>query len=148
MANFPTHITTSAALGTAYGTAAHVVYGMPLPGCLLAGGLFTIAGVLPDVDSDNAVILREILAFVAAVIPMLLLDRFREMGWHQESIVVASGLTYVSSRYFSFTSRLKTTTKWLNRPAPAMSNPPRPTLPYPGLMKILGTAISSSPEEN
>ncbi len=43
-------------------------------------------------DSDNAVVLREILAFVAAVVPMLLLDRFREMLWTQESIVVAAGL--------------------------------------------------------
>ncbi len=99
MANFPTHVTTSAILGAAYGTAAHVAYGYPLPSCLLAGGLCTIAGILPDVDSDNAVVLREILAFVAAVIPMLLLDRFREMMWPQESIVVAVGLMYVVIRF-------------------------------------------------
>ena len=99
MANFPTHITTSAVLGATYGTVAHVGYGLPLPSCLLAGGLCTIAGLLPDVDSDNAVILREILAFVAAVIPMLLLDRFRALGWNQESIVVASGVLYVVIRF-------------------------------------------------
>ncbi len=99
MANFPTHVTTSAILGAAYGTAAHIGYGYPLPTCLLAGGLCTIAGILPDVDSDNAVVLREILAFVAAVIPMLLLDRFRELMWPQESIVVAVGLLYVVIRF-------------------------------------------------
>ena len=99
MANFPTHISTSAVLGAAYGTTAHVVYGMPLPSCLLSAGLFTIGGVLPDVDSDNAVILRELIAFVSAVIPFLLLDHFRSLGWPQESIVVASGLLYIMIRF-------------------------------------------------
>jgi len=55
--------------------------------------------MLPDVDSDNAIIFREVLTFAAAVTPMLLLNRFREMGWDQESIVVASGLVYVVIRF-------------------------------------------------
>ncbi len=58
-----------------------------------------IAGVLPDVDSDNAVILREVLALVAAIFPMLLLDRFRSWQWSQETIVVASALIYVIVRF-------------------------------------------------
>lgn len=99
MALFPTHAGTSLVLGASYGAAAHIGYGVPLSSCLLAGGLCTIAGVLPDVDSDNAVIFRELLTFTAAVTPMLLLDHFRGMGWDQESIVVASGLLYVIIRF-------------------------------------------------
>ena len=101
MANFPAHASTSAFVGFAYGTVGHMVYGLPLPTCVLAGGLCTVAGLLPDVDSDHAVILREVLAFVAAVIPMLLLDRFRSMQWSQETIIVVSGLTYVCLLYTS-----------------------------------------------
>lgn len=99
MALFPTHAGTSLVLGASFGAAAHIGYGMPLSSCLLAGGLCTITGVLPDVDSDNAVIFRELLTFTAAVTPMLLLDHFRGMGWDQESIVVASGLLYVIIRF-------------------------------------------------
>lgn len=72
---------------------------MPLSSSLLAGGLCTLGGVLPDVDSDNAVIFRELLTFTAAVTPMLLLDHFRSLGWDQESIVVGSGLLYVIIRF-------------------------------------------------
>lgn len=99
MALFPTHAGTSLVLGGAYAAGAHIGYGVPLPSCLLAGGLCTIAGMLPDVDSDNAIIFREVLTFAAAVTPMLLLDHFRELGWDQESIVVASGLVYVVIRF-------------------------------------------------
>lgn len=72
---------------------------MPLQSSLLAGGLVTIAGVLPDVDSDNAVILRESLGFVALLAPMLLLDRFQEMGWNNETIVLVTALSYVVIRF-------------------------------------------------
>lgn len=99
MALFPTHAGTSLVLGGAFAAGAHLGYGVPLPSCLLAGGLCTIAGMLPDVDSDNAIIFREVLTFAAAVTPMLLLDHFRDLGWDQESIVVASGLVYVIIRF-------------------------------------------------
>ena len=99
MANFKTHIASSGLLGTAYGAAGFVGYDMPLATSILSGGLVTIAGVLPDVDSDNGIILRESLALVAAVAPMLMLHRFREWGWTNETIVVVAGLTYVMVRF-------------------------------------------------
>jgi hypothetical protein len=99
LANFNTHITTSGLLGAAYASAGHLAYGMPLQASLLAGGLVTVAGVLPDVDSDNAVILRESLGFVALLTPMLLLDRFQELGWTNETIVLVTALTYVVIRF-------------------------------------------------
>ena len=77
MANFNTHISTSALLGIGYGAVGHTVYQMPLPASILASGLCTVAGILPDVDADRGHSLREIMAFLAAVIPVLVLDRFR-----------------------------------------------------------------------
>jgi membrane-bound metal-dependent hydrolase YbcI (DUF457 family) len=99
MAGFQTHITTGAAVGVAYAWAGHLLYQMPLPTCVLSAGLCTVGSVLPDVDSDNGVILRESLAFVAAVTPMLMLHRFRELGWTNESIVLASAGIYLLIRF-------------------------------------------------
>ena len=99
MANFPTHAATGAFVGFAYGLAAHTVWEVTLPAAVLSGGLCAVAALLPDVDSDNAVILRELLAFVAAIIPMLLLDRFRELQLPQETIVAITGLMYVIIRF-------------------------------------------------
>ena len=99
MANFKTHITTSGLLGVGYAATGHLSYGMPLQSSILAGGLCTLAGVLPDVDSDNAVILRESLAFVSIFTPMLLLDRFQQPYWTSETIVLITALSYVIIRF-------------------------------------------------
>ncbi len=99
MANFPTHITTAGLLGATYGAVGHLAYGMPLQSSILAGGLCAVAGVLPDVDSDNAVILRESLSIVALLTPLLFLDRFQEMGWTTETIVLSVSLGYIIIRF-------------------------------------------------
>ena len=99
MANFPTHITTGALLGAAYGSAGHLGFDLSVPACVLAGGLCTIGGVLPDVDSDHAVILRESLALLAVVTPMLMIDRFRELGWTHETIFLCVALIYLMIRF-------------------------------------------------
>ncbi len=99
MAGFKTHITTSSLLGAAYGTTAAVMYDVPLPACVLAGGLCGVSGMLPDLDSGPGVPLRESLAFAAAVVPMLMIDRFNQMGMAPESMVLAGGLVYLFIRF-------------------------------------------------
>jgi hypothetical protein len=99
MAGFKTHITTSSILGAAYGATAAVAYDVPLPACLLAGGLCGVSGMLPDLDSGPGVPLRESVAFAAAVVPMLLIDRFEQMDMAPESIVLAGGLLYLFIRF-------------------------------------------------
>ena len=99
MANFQKHLVTAGVVGTAYGVVGHTQFGFPLPSCMLSAGLCTIAGLLPDLDSDNGVILRESLALTAAVAPMLMLDRLRELGLPQETIVLCSGLIYIIIRF-------------------------------------------------
>lgn len=99
MAGFKTHITTSTALGVGYGAGAFLFYGVPLPTCLLAGGLCSVSGMLPDIDSDSGVPLRESLAFAAAVVPMMMVERFREMGLAPESIVLGGAIVYLLIRF-------------------------------------------------
>jgi hypothetical protein len=99
MAGFKTHITTSSVLGVAYGATAAVSFDVPLPSCLLAGGLCGVSGMLPDLDSGPGVPLRESVAFAAAVVPMLMLHRFRRMGMEPETMVLCGALIYLLIRF-------------------------------------------------
>ncbi len=99
MAGFKTHITTSTVLGVAYGATAAAAYDVPLPACILAGGLCSISGMLPDLDSGPGVPLRESLSFAAAVVPMLMIERLNKMGLAPESIVLIGGALYVFIRF-------------------------------------------------
>lgn len=98
MADFKTHVTTSTVLGIGY-AGIGLAYGLPVDTCLTAGGLCGISGMLPDVDSDGGVPLREVMAFLAAVVPMLLIDRFQELGLSAESMVLAGGAIYLGIRF-------------------------------------------------
>jgi len=99
MANFKTHLTTSSVLGVAYGGVAHAFFGVPLSTSVLAGGLCLVSGMLPDVDSDSGRPLQESLAFAAAVVPMMMVDRFQQLRMGPESIVLAGAAVYVFVRF-------------------------------------------------
>ncbi len=99
MAGFKTHIATSTVLGIGYGATAHFGYDVPLDQCLLAAGLCSVSGMLPDLDSDNSVPVRESLAFAGAAVPMLLVERFRQMGMTTDAIVLTAGILYVLIRF-------------------------------------------------
>jgi hypothetical protein len=99
MADFKTHITVSTALGIGYGAVAFRHFGVPAPTCILAGTLCSVSGMLPDLDSDSGVPLRESLAFAAACVPMLLLERFRHLGWSSETMALAGAGIYLSVRF-------------------------------------------------
>jgi hypothetical protein len=111
VAKFKTHITTSTTLGVAYGGAGLWLLREPdgellLATCLLATGLCSIGGMLPDLDSDSGIPLRETIAFTAAVVPMLLVHRFAHLGLSHEMMVVVGGLLYLLIR-FGFFALLK-----------------------------------------
>jgi len=99
MADFKTHLTFSTTLGVAYGGAAYGLFDVPAQTCLLAGGLCSLSGMLPDIDSKSGRPLRESLAFMAAIVPMMLADRLRSMGVSAETTVMAGALTYLFVRF-------------------------------------------------
>lgn len=98
MADFKTHIGTSTLAGIGYGVTGYAL-GAPPASCLIAAGACSVAGMLPDLDSDSGVPVREMMCFMAAVVPALMIPRFREMGWDTEQIVLAAGLLYVAIRF-------------------------------------------------
>jgi hypothetical protein len=109
MAGFKTHIATSTVLGIGYGATAHVGYGVPAGPCLLAAGLCSVSGMLPDLDSDNSVPVRETLAFAGAAVPMLVLNRFQDT-WTTDALVLTAAILYVLIR-FGFGAFLKSYTR-------------------------------------
>ena len=98
MADFKTHLSVSTAVGIGYGAAGYAV-GFEPSTCLVAGGLCSISGILPDLDSDSGKPVREIIAFTAAVIPALMIPRFHQMGLNAEQIALAAGVIYLVIRY-------------------------------------------------
>lgn len=99
VADFKTHITTSTVIGIGYASGAYTVLHVPAPTCALAGVLCSVSGMLPDLDSDSGIPLRESLAFAAACVPMMLTARFEAKGWPTETIVLAGALLYIVVRF-------------------------------------------------
>jgi len=99
MADFKTHITFSTSLGFIYSAAAYYGYGVPLEHCLIAGGLCSASGMLPDLDSSSGIPQREMLAFLSVFVPMLMLPRFQAMELLPEHMVLATGGLYLLIRF-------------------------------------------------
>ncbi len=98
MADFKTHMSVSTATGVVYAFGGYQA-GMHIPTCLIAGGLCSVSGMLPDLDSDSGRPLREATTLAAAVVPMLMVDRFQRIGMDHESMVLAAGVVYVTIRF-------------------------------------------------
>ena len=98
MADFKTHMSVSTAAGVLYAIAGSQS-GMPLTTCLLAGGLCSVSGMLPDLDSESGRPLREASTLAAALVPMLMVDRFQRMGLNHEPMVLAAALVYITIRF-------------------------------------------------
>lgn len=120
LADFKTHITASTVLGITYGAAGFYLYGISLPHSVVAGTLCSVAGMLPDLDSDSGVPLRETMCFVAVLVPMLTLRRFYQFGWTPETMAFVAGVMYVAIRFgigFLFKRFTKHRGMWHSFPA-------------------------------
>lgn len=98
MADFYTHVTTSSVLGIGY-AGMGLAMGMPVETSLVAGGLCGISGMLPDLDSDSGIPVREAMGFAAGVIPMLLVDRFQALGMPYDRMVLLTAALYFVIRF-------------------------------------------------
>jgi hypothetical protein len=101
VADFKSHITGSTIVGIAYGFWGVSQQGMSIESGIVAGGLCSVSGMLPDLDSDSGIPLRETSMFVAAIVPILMIDRFRDVGLSTEAMAVAAMLVYVAIRFIA-----------------------------------------------
>lgn len=98
MADFKTHITVSTIAGTLFGLGGYQS-GMPWESCVIAGGLCAVSGMLPDLDSDSGIPLREAVAFAAAFVPMLMVSRLERVGLSHETMLLITGGIYFFLRF-------------------------------------------------
>ncbi len=98
MADFYTHVTTSSVLGVGY-AGMGIAMGLPLETSIVAGGLCGLAGMLPDLDSDSGIPIREAMGFAAGVVPMLLVDRFQALGMPYDWMVLLTAGLYFAIRF-------------------------------------------------
>jgi membrane-bound metal-dependent hydrolase YbcI (DUF457 family) len=99
MAGFRTHITVSTLCGIGYGAAAVKPLGFPPETAFLAAGITAVGGMLPDLDSDSGVPVRELSGLAAAVVPLLLMPRLAAGGMTQEGVLATLVLLYLLIRY-------------------------------------------------
>ncbi len=99
MAGFRTHVTTSTVLGCGYAGVGHFYLGLPVETSLVGGALCGFSGMLPDLDSDYGVPLRESMAFIAAIVPMFLVNRFQALALGYDAMVLAAVGVYLGIRF-------------------------------------------------
>lgn len=96
---FRVHITGSSIVGVGYGLAAWYVGDLPPMTCVLGAGLCSIAGMMPDLDSGPGIPLRESVAFAAAVVPLMLVNRLHETGLPTEALILLGAVAYLGIRF-------------------------------------------------
>jgi hypothetical protein len=99
MAGFRIHVSTSAVLGCGYAGAAHALYGVPADTAVVAGAMCGFSGMLPDLDSDYGVPLRETMAFTAAIIPMMLVGRLQSFNLSYDAMALVAVSVYLFMRF-------------------------------------------------
>jgi hypothetical protein len=75
------------------------MYGVPMPTATLAGALCGAAGMLPDLDSDYGVPLREAMSFAAAAIPVFLVNQFESLQLSRNTIILLAVGLYLFVRF-------------------------------------------------
>lgn len=99
MAGFRTHIGVSTACGVAAGVATVVPLRHPIETGFLVGCVTAVGGMLPDLDSDSGVPVRELTSLAATVIPLLFYTRLKEAGMSHEGVLAGLVLCYIFVRY-------------------------------------------------
>jgi hypothetical protein len=66
---------------------------------MVGAGACSLAGILPDLDSDSGRPVKEIMSFTAAMIPAMMIPRFHQMGFNSEQIVLAVAMVYLAIRF-------------------------------------------------
>ena len=100
MASYRGHLSFSGLLGVGYGSLALLEWGWDWGSVLMGAGLTTLGGLLPDLDSDSGVPVRELFGFSAAVVPILLFDRVNSRCQQStELTLVVLAAIYLFIRY-------------------------------------------------
>ena len=98
MADFHTHISVSTVAGVLYGIGGFQA-GLSWESSAIGGAFCSVSGMLPDLDSDSGIPLREAVAFSSAFVPMLMVDRLQRMGCSHEMMLIVTIGVYFFLRF-------------------------------------------------
>ncbi len=99
MASYRGHISFASVLGAAYGTVGAVWLDLDWGSVFLGAGLTTLGGLMPDLDSDSGVPVRELFSLAAVVTPLMMLRRLLHQGLSHEQALAVMGVTYLFIRF-------------------------------------------------
>jgi len=99
MAGFRMHITVSSVAGLAYGGLMMRPLGYEPETAILAAALTAVGGMLPDLDSDSSVPVREMFGLASAVGPVLMIPWLVQSGLKPEGVLAAMLVSYIVIRY-------------------------------------------------
>ncbi len=99
MASYRGHLMLAAPLGVGYATLPLMRPQLDWGQALLGAGLCTLGGLMPDLDSDSGVPVRELFGLLAAVVPAFLYQGLREHGLPVDQVLVVMACLYVLIRY-------------------------------------------------
>jgi hypothetical protein len=121
MASYHGHLMFSSVLGTAYGSFAAWQLHLDWGPVFLGAGLTTVAGLLPDLDSDSSVPVRELFGLAAVVVPLSLLPRMLRRGVPADEMLVILAAAYLLIRYgLSYVFKRLTVHRGMFHSLPAM----------------------------
>lgn len=98
MGNFKQHVTCSTVTGIVIGGIAYQ-FGFSLPTCLLSAGLCSMAGMLPDIDSDSSRSFQECIYFAAGLCAVLFVDRLRQFSIDRDMIMLSGAMMFLFVRF-------------------------------------------------
>jgi hypothetical protein len=99
MASYRGHVAFSSCLGAAYGCVAAWYGQMDWGPVFLGAGFTTLGGLLPDLDSEHSMPVRELFGLAAVVMPFLLVRRVMQQGLSEEQTLVILCGIYLLVRY-------------------------------------------------
>lgn len=99
MASYRGHLTFSTTLGIAYGGIAAWKLGVSWPMAGVGGLLTAISGLLPDLDSDSGVPVRELFGMAGALVPLFLLREANVLGLSPEQTLLSFAGMYFFIRF-------------------------------------------------
>ncbi|MFL5328232.1 MAG: metal-dependent hydrolase [Gemmataceae bacterium] len=102
MASYRGHLFTSTGLGIAYAGLSIWQLHVDWPIAAVGGLLCAVGGLLPDLDSDSGVPVREMMHLAAALAPILLLRRMASYGLSHEQTFLACAGVYCFVRFILF----------------------------------------------
>ena len=99
MASYQGHLSVSSTLGACYGALGVWGWGLDWGPACLGLGVTTLGGVLPDLDSNSGVPVRELFGLAAAAAPILLWGWLRADGFPLEQTIALLAGLYLLIRY-------------------------------------------------